>query len=557
MLKLFRKSWKALTVKVEPPAEAPVSPEVQLPHQVQAVEFDIAPNDPLLAYFLSTHGLVEIDRLEMESPALRALKEAGVKVSVPLVSQGELIGLLNLGGRRSEQEYSVDDRRLLQTLATQAAPALRVAQLARQQQAEARQRERLEQELRVARIIQQTLLPKEVPNLPGWRVAAHWQPARAVSGDFYDFITFSDGKLGIIAGDVTDKGVPAALVMATTRSILRSAAERYSSPGRILAHANELLCPDIPANMFVTCLCIVLDPATGNLRLANAGHNLPYHCTESGVKELRATGMPLGLMPGMTYEENESWLQPGESLLIYSDGLVEAHNPERDMFGFPRLRECLPCAPDSGWRGDSTLIEYLLGKLSDFTGPDWEQEDDVTFVTLDRLPVPETGIEPGSGSEAMYEAWDTLAEFSLPSQPGNEITAMNLVSEVVRDLIEPPVRLERLKTAVAEATMNAMEHGNRYQEDLLVEIQVLLSPVRLAVQITDHGGANPIPEPESPDIEAKLAGLQSPRGWGLYLIKNMVDDMNIHVGDAEHGGVHHTVELIFNLKGDDHGPARV
>jgi anti-sigma regulatory factor (Ser/Thr protein kinase) len=236
---------------------------------------------------------------------------------------------------------------------------------------------------------------------------------------------------------------------------------------------------------------------------------------------------------------------------------VEAHNPERDMFGFPRLRECLPCAPDSGWRGDTTLIDYLLGKLSDFTGPDWEQEDDVTFVTLDRLPVPETGVEPGSGSEAMYEAWETLAEFSLPSQPGNEITAMNLVSEVVRDLIEPPVRLERLKTAVAEATMNAMEHGNRYQEDLLVEIQVLLSPMRLTVQITDHGGANPIPEPESPDLEAKLAGLQSPRGWGLYLIKNMVDDMNIHVGDAEHGGVHHTVELIFNLKGDDHGPARV
>jgi serine phosphatase RsbU (regulator of sigma subunit)/anti-sigma regulatory factor (Ser/Thr protein kinase) len=476
---------------------------------------------------------------------------------VPLVSQGELIGLLNLGGRRSEQEYSVDDRRLLHTLATQAAPALRVAQLARQQQAEARQRERLEQEMRVARIIQQTLLPKELPDLPGWKVAAHWQPARAVSGDFYDFITFPDGKFGLIAGDVTDKGVPAALVMATTRSILRAAAERYSSPGRILAHTNELLCPDIPANMFVTCLCIVLDPATGYLRLANAGHNLPCHCTPGGVKELHATGMPLGLMPGMTYEENESWLQPGESLLIYSDGLVEAHNPERDMFGFPRLRECLPCAPGSGWRGDATLIDYLISKLTEFTGPGWEQEDDVTFVTMDRLPIPETGVEPGENTPAKFEAWESLAEFSLPSEPGNEITAMNLVSEVVRGLIDPPVRLERLKTAVAEATMNAMEHGNRYQADLPVAIQVLLSPTRLAVHITDHGGANPIPEPESPDLEAKLAGLQSPRGWGLYLIKNMVDEMNIHVGDAERGNVHHTVELIFNLKGDDHGQPSV
>jgi len=557
MFTLFRKSRKAITDKAAPPPEAPVSPEPQAPRQVQAVEFDIASNDPLLAYFLSTPGLVEIDKLEMDSPALHSLKEAGVKISVPLVSQGELIGLLNLGGRRSEQEYSVDDRRLLQTLATQAAPALRVAQLARQQQAEARERERLEQELRVARIIQQTLLPKELPDLPGWTVAAHWQPARAVSGDFYDFITFPDGKFGLIAGDVTDKGVPAALVMATTRSILRSAAERYSSPGRILAYTNELLCPDIPANMFVTCLCIVLDPATGYLRLANAGHNLPMHCTASGVQELHATGMPLGLMPGMTYEENESWLQPGESLLIYSDGLVEAHNPERDMFGFPRLRECLPCAPNSGWRGDMTLIDYLLGELTKFTGPGWEQEDDVTFVTLDRLPLPEAGIDPGASAGARFEAWETLAEFNLPSEPGNEITAMNLVTEVVRGLLQPHVRMERLRTAVAEATMNAMEHGNRYQEALLVEIQVLLSPTRLAVHITDHGGGNPIPEPESPDLEAKLAGMQSPRGWGLYLIKNMVDEMNIRVDDTEHGGTHHTVELIFNLKGDDHGPASV
>ena len=118
---------------------------------------------------------------------------------MPLVSQGELIGLLNLGPRRCEQDYSSDDRRLLATLATQAAPALRVAQLAQQQQIEARQRERIEQELRVARVIQQTLLPKEVPALPGWQIAPYWQPARAVSGDFYDFIPYPDGKLG--AGD--------------------------------------------------------------------------------------------------------------------------------------------------------------------------------------------------------------------------------------------------------------------------------------------------------------------------------------------------------------------
>ena len=557
MSSIFHKAWKSLTNKAEPIGEEPAQPAPQVVQQVKALDFDIAPNDPLLAYFLSTPGLVEIDKIDLDSPALQALRSAQVKVSVPLVSQGELIGLLNLGSRRSEQEYSADDRRLLQTLATQAAPALRVAQLARQQQAEARERERLEQELRVARIIQQTLLPKELPDLPGWKVDAHWQTARAVSGDFYDFISFPDGKLGLIAGDVTDKGVPAALVMATTRSILRAAAERFSSPGRILAHANELLCPDIPANMFVTCLCIILDPISGYLRLANAGHNLPALCKTGGVQELRATGMPLGLMPGMTYEETDTSLEPGDCLLVYSDGLVEAHNPQQEMFGFPRLRECLPCSPQGGWQGENTMIGYLLEKLVEFTGPTWEQEDDVTFVTLERQSSPTASVSLQDQAGVRGESWQILAEFSLPSEPGNEITAMNLVTEVVQDLILSPVRLERLKTAVAEAAMNAMEHGNRYQEDLTVEIQVLLSATRLAVRITDHGGANPIPEPEAPDLEAKLAGLQSPRGWGLFLIKNMVDEMNVHVGDAEHGSAHHTVELIFNLKGDDHGPTRV
>ena len=256
---------------------------IEKPGRGKTVEVDLEPGDPLYSLFLEASGVVEIDRINVNSPALQALKEAGVKIAVPLVNQGELIGVLNLGNRLSEQDYSTEDRRLLYTLATQAAPALRVAQLARQQQIEARQRERLEQEMRVARIIQETLLPKQLPKLDGWQVAAHWQPARAVGGDFYDFFYFPDGKLGLSAGDVTDKGVPAALVMATTRSVLRAASERFSSPGKILAQANEMLCPDIPANMFVTCLYLILDPASGMLTIANAGHNLPLLHTCTGV----------------------------------------------------------------------------------------------------------------------------------------------------------------------------------------------------------------------------------------------------------------------------------
>ena len=218
-----------------------------------------------------------------------------MKLAVPLVSQGELVGLLNLGPRLSDQDYSSDDRKLLDSLAAQAAPALQVAQLVRRQEAEARSRERIEQELRVATTIQQNFLPRELPDLPGWDVSAYYRPAREVGGDFYDFIELPEGHIGIVIGDVTDKGVPAAMVMAATRSVLRASAQRVVSPGEVLGRVNDLMCPDMPAKMFVTCLYGVLEPITGRFTFANAGHNLPYVRTGDGSAELRATGMPLGL----------------------------------------------------------------------------------------------------------------------------------------------------------------------------------------------------------------------------------------------------------------------
>jgi len=183
-----------------------------------APALEIAPTGPLVTHFQDSSGPADIDELDLDSPALRAMRAAGIKIGVPLVSQGGLIGLLNLGP-------FADDRALLNNLATQAAPAVRVAQLVRQQQAEAQERERIEQELRVARLIQQTLLPKATPEPPGWQVGAYYQPAREVGGDFYDFLTLPGGRLGLVIGDVADKGVPAALVMATTRSILRGVAD--------------------------------------------------------------------------------------------------------------------------------------------------------------------------------------------------------------------------------------------------------------------------------------------------------------------------------------------
>ena len=313
-----------------------------------------------------------VQLLEMTSAEFEALIHRQVPLSVALLRG------ISHRLRRSEnltiQDLQVKNRKLAQ--------ALHELQAAQEQLLE---KERLEQELRLARSIQERTLPKELPVLPGWQITTYWQPARVVGGDFYDFIALPDGKLCMIIGDVTGKGMPAALIMATTRSLLHFAAlnvpgGKPARPGEILARVNEMCCLEIPSNMFVTCLIAVVDPESGRTRFANAGHNLPYQHTMQGLIELRATGMPLGLMPNMVYEENEAVLAEGESLVMYSDGLTEAHNPHREMYGLERLQAHL-----SFEAGGQELIHSLLTNLAEFTGPGWQQEDDITCVILDRF----------------------------------------------------------------------------------------------------------------------------------------------------------------------------
>ena len=340
----------------------------------------IVPDDPIRAALPQTAGVLDVAQLPAESAAVHALKATGAALALPLASEGELLGVLALGPRPGGARYSFDDHALLDALSAQVAPALRVALVVHEQDVEANGRARIEQELSTARRIQLTLLPKAVPTLAGWHLAAYYQPAREVGGDFYDFLPFADGRLGLVLGDVTDKGVPAALVMATTRSMLRATAQESTTPGAVLARVNELLYADLPPNMFVTCFYAILDPASGRLHYANAGQDLPYVYQADGrVCELRARGMPLGLMPDMVYEEKEAELAVGDCVLFYSDGLVEAHNAKREMFGFPRLAALLAHLPE-----ERRTIDVLLDELAAFTGAGWEQEDDITLVTLER-----------------------------------------------------------------------------------------------------------------------------------------------------------------------------
>ncbi len=315
----------------------------------------------LLFGLITTRGLVR--RLHHLITATTQFAEGDYTQRVP-ISRADEVGQL-------EQHFNQMTDQLVESMEQR---QILIEQTARQEE-----RARIEQEMRTAQLIQQSLLPKDVPALAGWQFTPYYKPAKEVGGDFYDFIPFDDGRLGIVIGDVSGKGVPAALVMATTRTMLRTAAGATTSPGEVLARVNGLLSADITPGMFVTCFYALLDAESGQLQYANAGHDPPYRHHDGEASELWATGMPLGIMPGSCYEEYDVTLAPGDSVLLYSDGLVEAHNTKREMFGFPRLMELVREQP-----GNASLINCLLSELATFTGVAWEQEDDVTMVALHR-----------------------------------------------------------------------------------------------------------------------------------------------------------------------------
>jgi serine phosphatase RsbU (regulator of sigma subunit)/predicted ester cyclase len=323
-------------------------------------EDQVAGGDKVVSRFLvrATH-----DRRELMGVAPTGREETNIAITIHRISRDKIAEEWGIGTSISE---------------------LREGFVGRWQHLEQQriERERVEHELRVARRIQQASLPKEVPKLEGWQLSPFYQPAREVGGDFYDFHFLSDGRVGLVVGDATGKGVPAALVVTATYSMLRAVAQALGSfsPGQVLAQVNETLLARIPQNMFVTCFYAILDPNSASLSYANAGHDLPYLRRRGGyAEELRARGMPLGLMSRMSYEEGEASLREGDSVLFYSDGLVEAHDPEGEMFGFPRLR-----ARVAEHAEERPLREFLMEELYSFVGEGWEQEDDITLLTLKR-----------------------------------------------------------------------------------------------------------------------------------------------------------------------------
>ena len=454
-----------------------------------------------------------------------------MKLVVPLVSQGELIGLLNLGPRLSDQDYSTDDRKLLDNLAAQAAPALRVGQLVREQEAEARARERIEQELEVARLIQQNFLPRELPDLPGWQVSAHYRPAREVGGDFYDFIELA-GRPGWPRGRRRDRqGRPGCDGHGgdAERAPRRRPACRLSRRG---ARTRRTTCSAPTCRR--RCSSRASSPCSsrrrGVLRYRERRPQPAVRAHRDGRR--RAPGNRHAARPDAGHDvrrEGGGARAGREPAALLATALAEAHDPSGEMFGFPRLRELM------GRAASTATVDGLLAELDRFTGPGWEQEDDITLVRSAR---PAAGRRREDERHACWprSSWRAFPatsgrrwKGSPPRWPGSTLppNPRPAADRRLRSRDERDRARERGFGRAAGGGSGPGRPGRAARADL-----------GSGRRPADRAGG-------APDLEAKLEGLQKPRGWGLFLIEHMTDGMDIWTD-----GERHTVELTFRLRGE-------
>jgi len=299
---------------------------------------------------------------------------------VPLNLKERLIGVIYVDNRLQAGIFSQADLKLLSAIASSAAVAIENARLYQL----AVEKGRLEQELSMARRVQVSLLPRQMPQIPGWEFIARWKPARQVGGDYYDFIETENKQLGLVIADVTDKGMPAALFMAFTRSIIRANLDHTPSPDAGITRANRLICQESDNSLFVTMFYGQLNLQTGELTYVNAGHNPPIHVAPSQsipTAWLTRTGIPLGVEEDSTYTQESVQLKPGEFIVLYTDGVTEAMDANDNLFGEDRLKGVLLENRD---RPAPEIVAALEQAIDQFTGP-IAPHDDITIVIARRL----------------------------------------------------------------------------------------------------------------------------------------------------------------------------
>jgi serine phosphatase RsbU (regulator of sigma subunit) len=327
-------------------------------------------------------NIVECTRLRDSMRAAGDNQGLSFHASVPLISQGKPLGLINVATAEC-QFLTPADLHFLSAVGAQVVVALERANL--YEIAEAR-RIRLESELQVAHDVQASLMPREMPDIPGFGLAGVWIPAREVAGDFYDIFPLAEGRWGIVVGDVADKGTAAVLYMAMVRSLILSAALRHPGPAEVLMEVNRTILLQYPAVMFATIFLAVFEPKKQTLRYANAGHNSPVvRCASGGIESLSRTGSVVGVFEELQLSEATITLGPGDAVVLYTDGVTEAMNAQEEEYGVGRLTAAIATAPGKA----SDLLAHVEVDLNAFT-EGAPQHDDITFFVLarDRVEAP-------------------------------------------------------------------------------------------------------------------------------------------------------------------------
>ena len=323
-----------------------------------------------------THAvnIVECTRLQNAAAASGDTQGLLFHASVPLTSQGRVLGIINVA-TGEWQFLTAADLQFLSAVGAQVAVALERARL---YDTAKEQRDHLERELQVAHDVQASLLPRELPDIPGFRLAADWRSARQVAGDFYDIFPLHEGRWGIVIGDVSDKGAPAALYMAMARSLIRTSAVRHHGPANTLMQVNETIYAQCSYTMFVTMVYGVLDPAARTLTYANAGHNPPILRRAAGtIEQLARTGRVVGAFEKLHLTEAAITLAPGDALVLYTDGVTDALNAAGEDYGVDRLIAAITAAPTPA----PALLDFVRADLAAFT-QNAPQPDDITFFAV-------------------------------------------------------------------------------------------------------------------------------------------------------------------------------
>ncbi len=394
---------------------------------------------------------------------------------------------------------------------------------------------RVQEELHLARSMQLAILPQSFPDEDGWSVCAGMFPARELSGDFYDCFALPDGRYGVLVADVSGKGIGAAFFMAVSRTVLLDLSSAGSSPADVFAHANALLCERNPMELFVTACYVIYDPSNGSLVYASAGHHPPLLRSASG--EVTALPCPrdvaLGILPDMRYTDHAAVLEPGDSLLLYTDGVTEAFSPTGDEYGDERLRAWLAATPPDATAGD--LLDGLVRDVAQFV-EGAEASDDLTCLVLCRK-------QGGSVKETPPEELRDkalLLDYRLRTRLEEIAT---LAQAVERALSDRPDLAFSANLCLEELITNTIVHGLHGAADRWIHVRLSMSAEWLEIALKDDAPRfDPFTDAPAPtldlDVEDRPIG-----GLGVHMVKTMMDSAR-----AYHDGSGNLIVLLKTLQ---------